>query len=177
MFKHIYILSGLLVFALTTSCLNIETASEVPSVTFLEFRTGMMDDDGSYVPYGEIEFKFSDGDGDFGVYENIASDSLLPDTLRYNLFLIPLSKIDSTTYIPAKPDGDTTGVTIFYDEKLSRQGQYRLIDGIITYRLTISPLPIYSLDTFRFAFYIYDRALNKSIPDTTYDLCFKNLVQ
>lgn len=175
--KHISILICLCLVSiiLFNGCETAEDIGEIPSIKFLDFRTGLINNDSSIYPYGELEFEFTDGNADFGVYEDVASDTTLPDSLRYNLFLIPLSKKDDNSYEFAEPDGDTVKICIYYDDKLNREGQYKIINGTITYRNLYITLPVYSLDTFAFKFFIMDRALNKSTPDTTFDLCYKHL--
>ena len=175
----IFLFLSIIAILVLNRCEEIENPGSTPIVKFIDFRTGIFYDDSVPYAYGEIEFEFTDGDADFGVYNYVPDDPetgyFVPDTVRNNLFLIPLTKKGKNNYVPAEPDGDTLKLKIYYDDKLNREGQYKIINGIITYRIPYVELPEYSLDTFAFKFFVYDRAFNKSEPDTTFDLCYKHL--
>ena len=175
------ITSFIWVCLLISSCIEIEPVSTIPEISFLDFSAYIVYNEqlGSYIPVGLIEFDFIDGDADIGVYPEFTFDTsgVIPDSMKYNLILIPQDKIDSSTYLPTNQVGDTISYSILYNEKLDRVGQNKIIKGIIRAEIKFGSIPDYALDTFRYQFFIYDRALQRSNVEYTKDICLKNLMQ
>lgn len=151
------------------SCIKVEPVSTIPEITFKSLGLAIMTDtslDNPNLLVGVLVFDFIDGDADIGIPEDYANDTTLPDSLRYNLFLTPYSKIDGV-YSLIEYDEDTPPYYyIKENDKLERVGQNKTIKGTIT--LTIVDLPVY--DTIRYDFYIRDQAGNNSNIETTNDL-------
>jgi hypothetical protein len=161
--------TGVLLFILSYACLETDPISPVPEITFTNIELGIIYDSklNQDILAATLEFEFKDGDADFGTYEEIAKDSTLPDSIKYNLFLIDYYKLDSIYYlIEHDTNNPPLNYTIFHDPKLDRVGQNKTVKGNIT--LTIIDLPVY--DTIKFDFYIRDRAGNKSNIESTSDL-------
>ncbi len=152
------------------SCEKIEKISEVPEIDFKSFTTKEGIDTllGNHVILGTLEFGFIDGDADLGVYEEVATDTSNPDSIRFNLFLTLYEKIDGN-YKKVEPDPDfpQDNYTIMYNEKMDRVGQNKTVKGIIELDITYLFEPPY--DTLKYDFYIRDRALNKSNVESTTD--------
>lgn len=152
------------------ACIETEPVSPVPEVTFTSIELVNIIDSSLGNPNLKgaiLIFEFIDGDADFGVYEGVAADTTLPDSIRYNLFLSPFYKFDGT-YFLIEPDTNNPPpyYSIFYNQKLDRVGQNKTVKGNIT--LTIVDLPLY--DTIKYDFHIRDRAGNKSNIESTADL-------
>ena len=163
--KRLIILLTLLFF-IAISCVKIEPVSTIPEITFKSLEALLVNDSlGNTKTVGKLEFSFIDGDANIGVAENIANDTALPDSVRYNLFLTPYSKIDGI-YSLIEYDSIPPYYSIIEDDKLNRVGQNKTIKGTIT--LEIEDLPHY--DTIRYDFYIRDRAGNNSNMETTTDM-------
>ena len=159
----------ILLFPIATvvlSCIKTEPVSTIPEITFKSLEALLVTDTlGNIKTIGKLEFSFIDGDADIGVAEEVANDTELPDSERYNLFLTPYSKIDGI-YSLIEYDSIPPYYSIVEDDKLTRVGQNKTIKGTIT--LEIEDLPNY--DTIRYDFYIRDRAGNNSNVETTTDI-------
>lgn len=110
------------------------------------------------VLFGQIDFSFTDGDGNVGF--DPYPDTLaigLPDSLRYNLFL-QLYDLDHGDYVKVpEEEGGYLKYIIPYLDKQPLQG---------TISVTIE-YPIIDFDTIFYTFFLYDRDLNRSNTDTT----------
>lgn len=152
-----------------TACVEFEQVSPIPEIKYQDFELlDGFDTLGNPVKFAILEFNFIDGDADFGVYPEIASDTLKPDLEKFNLIMTIYDKIDGKYKLKTIWNKNTNNLdtltlkqTIKYDPKLDRVGQNQTIKGNIT---AIVPLEKWQVltDTFRIEFYIRDRALNKS---------------
>ena len=160
----------LAILALNYACIETEPVSPVPDVTFKSLELVNLIDTSLGNPDlkgAVLMFDFIDGDADFGVYESIAQDTNLPDSIRYNLFLSPYYKYDGIYYqVEQDTNNPPPFYSIFYNSKLDRVGQNKTVKGTIT--LTIIDIPPF--DTIRYDFYIRDRAGNNSNIESTSDL-------
>ncbi len=161
---------GSIILCIDFACIETEPVSPVPEVTFKSIELVNIVDtslDNPNLKGAILKFEFIDGDANFGVYESVASDTSLPDSLRYNLFLDPFYKVDGSYF---RVEFDTNYpppyYSIFYNQKLNRVGQNKTVKGTIT--LTITDIPLY--DTIKYDFYIRDRAGNNSNVESTTDL-------
>lgn len=120
-----------------------------------------------------LNFKFTDGDGNFGLEQ---SDSLSPyDEAPYNHNLI-LTYYEKQDGVWKRFGNDFPLFSPFYSAALFNQtvpwvrpsGQNQTQQGTISYSL-VDPYYNFnsSYDTCRFEFYIYDRDLNQSNSQTT----------
>jgi hypothetical protein len=158
-----------------SGCVETEPVSIIPEITFNKFELYYIIADSTDFNdkklIGLLEFKFIDGDADIGIPEDIANDSTLPDSIRFNVFMFPFEKVNGS-YIPIPFDTSIFPPPFFiikYDEKLNRVGQNKTIKGII--RLDMFDLPV-GYDTIRYDFFIKDRAGNKSNIESTTDIGF-----
>ena len=157
-------------------CVEFEPVSDIPAIEFSNFEIALKTDSlGNISPWGTLEFKFIDGDADIGLYyDYVDLDNAIPDSLKYNLFLREYRKTNTGDYVLIEQDtaNPPFAFKIFHDEKLDRVGQNKIIQGYIRVDINYSLKPDY--DTFRYEFYIYDRALHKSNVDTTNDISLKD---
>ena len=108
--------------------------------------------------FGELSFKFTDGDGNLGLHP--ISDTIFlnqPDTVKYNFFLQLYDQIDNSFEMISEEDG---GVLKYRIPFLDKQPLSGTIDLEIAY-------PIIIYDTIFYTFYIYDRTFNRSNTDST----------
>ena len=152
---------------LLTGCPAPKVLPDIPSVEFvsflLELKTNAL---GNNIMTGTLDFHFEDGDGDIGF--NASVDSLnLPDTLKYNLFLTILEKVNGkyhavdTSKLETKP---------FYRiPPLDREGQNKTLRGEIEVEIEYYTR---DYDTLKYSFYIMDRAFHRSNVDTTTEIVF-----
>jgi len=161
------IVTGLIAAIVLVACVETEPVSPVPQVTFKSLEPGILVDTllDQYLPVGILTFDFIDGDADIGVEEEIAGDSTLSDSIRYNLFLTPYSKFNGH-YALIEYDSIPPYYSIINDPKLSRSGQNKTIKGTIT--LIIVDLP--DFDTIRYDFMLRDRSGNNSNTESTTDI-------
>ena len=156
--------------------MKIQPVSPVPEIHFKSLKAGLYADTSlgnQLLPGAVLVFSFQDGDADIGVDPSVASDTSLPDSITYNIFLKPFYKIDSI-YYPVKRDTSLPPpfYRILYDPKLDRVGENKTIKGNIS--INIIDLPVY--DTIRYQFYIKDRANHRSNVETTTDIGVKGLL-
>jgi hypothetical protein len=167
-------------------CPEVEQVSPIPEVHFLSMKFGQVYDSalGQIFNAGTLEFSFIDGDADLGVYDDVNSNTSLPDSVKYGIFINFFEKIDGN-YIErfnvqetdTIPELDTIPFNqLFpYDEKLDRVGQNKTIKGVVRI-VILFPLSL-QYDTMRFEFYIRDRALHKSNVEYTSDFAITDLNQ
>jgi hypothetical protein len=134
------------------NCQKIRSYPDVPELSFKSF---------TYIDT-TLTFTYADGDGNFGT--NLAEDTL---NNLYDMFLSMYQKKD-TSYIIVSAVG-----TIPWDINSipQPQGQNKTMRGdiAVSLRNTLSALQNFP-DTFRFEFYIIDRANNRSQTVKTPDL-------
>lgn len=150
------------------SCIKTEPVSPIPAISFQSFNVFLGYDSllDQYLPVGELEFDFIDGDADIGLYREDV-DTVTWRESNYNVFLATYQKID-TSYVFVEPDSSNppSYYKIWHNEKLDRTGQNKTIKGTIT--ITIYDLP--SFDTIRYEFFIRDRAGHSSNTAITSDI-------
>lgn len=146
------------IFMISTSCEEIRSYPETPEVDYKAFRLFISTDAlGNEILLGQLEFDFSDGDGNIGMQEIDTMPEA--DSLRYNLFM---SLYDYTKGEFEKiEDLSSLNYRIPYIE---RQGQNKTLTGTVTVDIEYKTL---EYDTIFYTFYITDRDLNKSNTDTT----------
>ncbi len=165
--KRLFFALPLITFAVV-SCVKTEPVSPIPQITFKSLELATLVDtslDNPNLIVGVLKFDFIDGDADIGVEEAYANNIDLPDSIRYNLFLTPYSKLDGK-YFLIEYDSIPPYYSIIRDSKLDRVGQNKTIKGTIS--LVIVDLPLY--DTIRYDFMLRDRAGHNSNTETTTDL-------
>ena len=176
-----YLFSGLVIFAMISSCKKEETISTNPVVTF-----------DRYIKYADaagidttIDFIFTikDGDGDIGFLENEFNTACGAD--NSNLY-ISYEEKNGPSYRPKKIWTQVTDITtncdtnIYFDSvqvKFNQRMQYieppgnsKSIEATVTYRMDyISALILLSTQG-RFQFYIRDRANNISNTAVSTDI-------
>jgi hypothetical protein len=161
---------------IVASCVKTNPVSSVPEINYKTFNLGIVVDTlGNTVKRGELVFSFIDGDADIGIASNPYLDTLdMPIEEKYNLILTPYEKIDGK-YVIIESDSTLPQpyYRIPYDQKLTRVGQNKTIEGEI--KLTIDFLIEPEYDTFRYDFYILDRAMHKSNIESTDDIVLGTL--
>ena len=149
----IVLLSGL-------SCKKIESLPEIPSISFKSFMLiDTIDALGNEGKIGELIFDFEDGDGDIGLTQ---PDSLSVDSTNFNLFFTMFSKIDGEFIEVSEKDLEAPlNYRIPY---IKKEGQNKALKGEIKVDFIYL---LFEYDTFKYSFFIVDRALNKSNVETT----------
>ncbi len=112
---------------------------------------------GSIVLKGQLNFSFTDGDGNVG--RDPSGDSLLvlADTEKYNLFMQLYDYKENQFVEIPEEDGGYLKYIIPYLDKQPLQG---------TISVTLE-YPFLTYDTIFYTFFIYDRDIQKSNTDTT----------
>lgn len=147
-----------------TSCLKVEEYPDEPIIEFLSIEQSSN--------ALELNFSFTDGDGNFGLEDG---DSLPPydeDPFKQNLIVnyyelqdgewrrfgndLPLT---SPYYIP--------GTFSQRVDWVKPTGQNQAQDGEVSYSIEFYYNPDTSYDTCRYEFFIYDRDLNESNTELT----------
>lgn len=165
------------------SCVEFEPVSVIPEISYINFEVIDAYDTllNQPVKVGKLEFNFIDGDADFGVYYDIHTDTTLPDSFKFGLFIDYYEKIDGVysiryfTQLNKKTNELDTipwHQWIAYNQKLDRAGQNKTVKGIIRSDIQIASAQNL-IDTFRLEFYVRDRALNKSNVEYTDDYLIK----
>jgi len=107
---------------------------------------------------GQLSFRFTDGDGNLGLFPLPDSSGMnLADTLKYNFFLQLYDLKDNVFEKVPVEQGGILKYRIPYMDKKPLSGT---LDLEITY-------PVITFDTIYYTFYIYDRDFNRSNTDTT----------
>ena len=149
----IVLLSGL-------SCQKIESLPEIPSISFKSFilkdTTDALGNEGKI---GELTFDFEDGDGDIGLTQ---PDSLSADSTNFNLFFTMFDKIDGE-FIEV-PENDLEAPLNYRIPYIEKEGQNKALKGEIQVDFIYL---LFEYDTFKYTFFIVDRALHKSNVETT----------
>lgn len=177
---RIKIVIFILVSFLFFTCVEFDPVSPIPEIEYKDLTFGIgLDSLGNRQLQALVEFSFIDGDADLGVYDEVHSDTLLPDSVRYGIFIDMFEKVNDDyrkihlirLIRPAQgvPYIDTFQLHTLlpYDEKMDRVGQNKAIQGIIRSGIVFYQPADY--DTMRLEFYIRDRALNKSNVEYTRD--------
>jgi hypothetical protein len=142
------------------SCQKIESLPEIPSISFKSFilkdTTDALGNEGKI---GELTFDFEDGDGDIGLTQ---PDSLSADSTNFNLFFTMFDKIDGE-FIKV-PEDDLKAPLNYRIPYIKKEGQNKALKGEIQVDFIYL---LFEYDTFKYSFFIVDRALHKSNVETT----------
>lgn len=142
------------------SCQKIESLPEIPSISFKSFilkdTTDALGNEGKI---GELTFDFEDGDGDIGLTQ---PDSLSADSTNFNLFFTMFDKIDGE-FIEV-PENDLEAPLNYRIPYIEKEGQNKALKGEIQVDFIYL---LFEYDTFKYTFFIVDRALHKSNVETT----------
>ena len=154
-------LSYLVLFIILASAMSCVKEKQFPREPVIEFSDFI-----SYVgalntvDSADCIIKFTDGDGDVGLFEG---DTISPANLRMKYLyknltdgkFYPMDAIDSTTVLD----------TLFFDYRipsLTPDGQYKALDGTIKTKLRTSPVFFPGHKVVKFEIVLTDRAGNKS---------------
>jgi hypothetical protein len=154
----IFSISASLAF-LFSGCEEIKSYPEEP---FIEYKTfGLYrttDALGNPILLGQLEFGFTDGNGDIGL--NQPDSAAVADTLKYNMFLRLYELKDG---VLTKVEG-VAGEYNYRIPYIERTGQNKTLKGDIYVDLEYKSI---DYDSILYTFYIMDRAFNRSNTDTT----------
>jgi len=145
---------------LMVSCEEIDPEyPDTPEIDYQGFELYIsVDQLGNKNLVGKLSFRFTDGDGNVGLYPVADSTGrYLPDTLKYNFFL-QLYDLKKNTY--EKVSWEDGGMPKYRIPYLDNQPLSGTIDLEISY-------PVIVYDTIFYTFYIMDRDFNRSNTDTT----------
>ena len=173
--KHILLL---LLIAIMWNCEKSEEYSAVPEIKYSAITINA-NTDRDTINNVQISFNLIDGDANFGYEGPIDTSTGAPEHTFCNVVFRLQAKID-TEFISLKKYIDsllieitdisnlyvgfndtTTFVRIDNNQKLTRTGQYKIIKAKIDYKIPCKDIPA-NVDSFRYQFYVYDRAANKS---------------
>lgn len=139
-----------------SSCEEIQSYPETPEVEYKSFSLFRTTDAlGNVILLGQMEFDFTDGDG------NIGDSTQMSDSENYNLFLSLYDYDHTLKDFKKVEDIPSLKYRIPYIE---RKGQNKTLKGTITVDLEYK---LIEYDTIFYTFYIKDRDLNQSNVDTT----------
>lgn len=142
------------------SCQKIESIPEIPLISFKSFiLKDTIDALGNEGKIGELTFDFEDGDGDIGLTQ---PDSLSADSTNFNLFFTMFDKIDGE-FIEV-PENDLEAPLNYRIPYIVKEGQNKALKGEIQIDFIYL---LFEYDTFKYSFFIVDRALHKSNVETT----------
>ncbi len=149
-----------------SSCEDIQSYPETPQIEYKSFGIfSSVDPLGNEILIGQLEFEFTDGDGNIGLKQD--STTTIPDSLKYNLFLSLYDKQGAD--FEKVEDLSSLYFRIPYIE---REGQNKTLKGTITVDLEYKTL---KYDTIFYTFYITDRDYNQSNVDSTEVLIFTGI--
>ena len=150
----------IIVLLSSLSCQKIESLPEIPSILFKSFilidTTDALGNEGKV---GELIFDFEDGDGDIGLTQ---PDSLSADSTNFNLFFTMFSKIDGE-FIEVS-ENDLEAPLNYRIPYIKKEGQNKALKGEIQVDFIYI---MFVYDTFKYSFFIVDRAFHKSNVETT----------
>jgi hypothetical protein len=152
-----FILPGLFLLA---SCEEIDPQyPDTPEIEYQGFDLYIsVDQLGNKSIVGKLSFRFTDGDGNVGLYPLADSTGKYqPDSLKYNFFL-QLYDLKKDTFEKVPPEEG--GVMKYRIPYLDNEPLSGTIDLDISY-------PVIVHDTIFYTFYIMDRDFNHSNTDTT----------
>ena len=146
---YILLLAGFL-----ASCQKESSFSEVPALSFKEYRKT----DTSLV----ITLEFTDGDGDLGLDDGDTIAPFNQGSFAYNnLFLYFQQKVNDSTFSYYLNNGTDT-IRFWYRYKnITPAGQKKVLEGELIANLP-APYSIPGIDSFRFEIFMLDRSLNRS---------------
>lgn len=148
-------------------CRKIEVYPDEPQITFKQVivkdSSDILDNPVKYV---KLTFEIIDGDGDIGLDEGDTTGPFHRDSsYYYNLFIKEYEKIGDQ-YMEVT---DVEFPRNYRIPNLTPEGQNKTLKATVDiemeYRYSaVNPLPF---KEFKYFFYLYDRALNKSNEDTS----------
>ncbi len=160
----VFLFAFMMIFS---SCEKIQSYPDTPSVSYKAFNLYKSQDVlGNTILLGELEIRFTDGDGDIGIQQ--PDSSVMADSLKYNLFLT-LWTLKNNDWTPASDDTPVQNFRIPYIE---RTGQNKTLTGTVIVSLEYKTI---QYDTIRYTFYLVDRKFHKSNVDTTETIIFTGL--
>lgn len=161
-YQKIKYLIVLLVIAFVFSCEDIEFSSEVPEISFKDFR----------IADTTLIFTFIDGDGDIGLEQSDTTGPFNPDSIYYYNLFTELFKWQDTSFVQHEfklpPNFRILRIP-------TPEGVNKTVNGDIEVKMKES-FPVEPSDSFYYRFYIYDRALNKSNVDSTIPVRLQHLL-
>jgi hypothetical protein len=148
---------------LLTSCLKRKQYPVVPAIEYKLFQNYQADS-------AYFTFKFTDGDGDFGLNPEDTAGSFSKNSIYYyNLYIKYLfKKTDGTwsAFFNPNPLVNDTQYYKFRVPLIEQQGKDKSMNGEV--RVKLSELrPSSTHKNIKYEFYIYDRAFNQSNVATT----------
>lgn len=121
-------------------------------------------------PIAYFHFLFSDPDGDIGLKNSDTTGSFAYGSPYYYDFHMKIFKYDTTTkaWLPGTIyyNGDTAGLWYYRIPYIDNQSKDKSLTGEVYVQMT-GFRPVSTMKKFRYEFYIYDRAHNKSNVVTT----------
>ena len=155
------------ILILASGCRKIEIYPDEPQITFKEvFVKDSTDILNNPIKFVKLTFELIDGNGDVGLNESDTTGPFHRDSLYYyNLFIKEYEKIgDSFVEVT-----DVKFPRNYRIPDLTPAGQNKTLKATVDiemeYRYSAAnPLPF---NEFKYYFYLYDRALNKSNTDTS----------
>ncbi len=155
--------AALLAMIIFSACEDIQSYPDNPQIEYKSFGLySTVDALGNKILVGQLEFDFTDGDGNIGIKSD--SSTNIADSLKYNLFLSLFNK-DGGDFEKVE-DLRSLNFRIPYIE---REGQNKTLKGSITVDLEYKTI---EYDTIFYSFYITDRDYNRSNIDSTDILIF-----
>lgn len=149
------------------ACEKIKTLPDEPVISFKDFGLFFATDAlGNEIILGKLEFTFTDGDGNVGLDQ--PQGDLLPDSLKYNLFM-QLYEFEGGQ--PKKVEG-LKGDIKYRIPYIERTGQNKTLEGTIYVDIEYK---IIEYDSIFYTFYIMDRDFNRSNTDTTAVISFAGI--
>ncbi len=166
---YIMLIKAMILVSAFSSCEEIKNYPDEPSIDYKSFQLFTSTDAlGNPIALGKLEFDFTDGDGDIGLNQPNSDISLLPDSLKYNLFM-QMYTMEEGIFIPVE---DTTENSNYRIPFIERTGQNKTLSGTIIVDIEY---PQILHDTIYYTFYILDREFHKSNTDTTDILVFTGI--
>jgi hypothetical protein len=162
------ILSYLILVILTAisieSCRKIQTLPDIPNIEFISFAVfDTTDRLGNDCKCGRLKFYFEDGDGDLGLRPPETGET---DTT--NLFLTLYRKTGGV--FQQVPDNDIMKPSAYRIPYMERTGQNKILKGTISVTFLYLFYSPADNDTFKYKFYIKDRALHASDTVSTSEI-------
>lgn len=139
-----------------SSCEEIQSYPDIPEIDYQSFSLFRTTDAlGNEILLGQLEFDFTDGDG------NVGDSARVSDDEKYNIFLSLYDYDYKENDFKKIEDISSLKFRIPYIE---RRGQNKTLKGTITVDLEYK---VIEYDTIFYTFYITDRDMNQSNVDTT----------
>ncbi|MCB8999504.1 MAG: hypothetical protein H6540_05480 [Bacteroidales bacterium] len=148
-------------------CGEIVSYPDNPIIEYKSYALYRTTDElGNNIFLGKLEFTFTDGDGDVGLYQ--PDSAAVADSLKYNLFT---SLYSMKNGVFEKVDS-SLGEQNFRIPYISREGQNKTLKGSITVEFEYKFI---EYDTIFYTFYMLDRAFHRSNTDSSEVIIFTGL--